>query len=1461
MLKKYANSKIVNIFESPNDFSRFLKFAGKGTEDRVLNKIASIPLLKAEPENFIYLRNRSISALESWGCNQNYDGFPSDEIQKSHGTFKNCGISVDHINNNTDDDIIGIIVDSIYVPKQIYRPKTGELILFKESDLKSGDQVVGDWVENLLAIDKRRANIHTAGLVDGILKGEVRDTSMGCSVKISECSICHNMASREEDFCEHVKYSKGKFIDYENRRKLAYEINHGLDFFEDSIILSHEFALKAGKSAKAGGEGADARAKIIEVVAGKKEESILDYVKKTAVLPTIVDNTVTIGAEPPELADKREEYEKGEEEADGEARKEREKQNAPIIVDSKKIEIDELTSIAKESKNYNKFKSSVIGKLGLESIASNSEIKLKSFYNKFKKESNKNDILAITKGIIDREGEIPERVLRSRLDAMGYKKTEIDEALAYQTYFKGANYDVSAKLKEHLIEGMRLYNSIDKKSYSPVNEMPTPVTGDLPSMVDRYHDEQTDEGIDPEPRDDQQGYATFNGTTKVPQNNLYAKKTAILEDEILQFVKGFGEKGVEKENILSRFGFTQDTLAKVEALLAENKVTEDDLGVIHINPDTTQVEDVNLGDVTTNVNNTVTDEVDTEDFDSGDEFIKYISNPNNKWILMSASNSDTSTDDEGKDVLVRNHPLNQTQTANLKNDIIQLGYEPIPVLGKYMNQEEESFFIKGMELKDAVFLGYKYKQHAIYTPQGNYIIPSEVMKDKNIQSPNSVTQDIIEAGDIEPANVVNNKNAVLTGAQAEQESGNSTINIGGQEVTFAIDTQWGSPINFNDFTKGNLSQVAKKSLKEVDVEKDVKSSEDIKDDANFIKETEDENLEKTSKDNNNSSMERFETKLARLKKQFGVNTKDHLKDSDSLANGTGNERYHGNYNDKEQDLSPKKKDLESYKDLKEMMDAEFRTNEKGMVQKKLAGVDDKVTFRAKILWGQPVIIKEINGTPVEKYTGYGSFEGAQQEAINMTHGLVSATSQPLILDKFNSKSLINIRKQVYSIYEKLAVVPEGWEGTVKKMKGEEGIDNPYALTWWMKNKGDKSHYNENGTNKKSHLSELGDENMIDSQDGKDTLTSKPEYTNDEFGFDNNDEILDTKNIKGNLEEFLKEASKILKTSSEDEEPEWEDRVSCKDCGNKISDSEHDDNGGRCNDCSGDKESLAYIKNKLASAMSCPNCGNSRLIHDEEGDFCEACGWNDANNVRAMAMIKTKLAEVMTMDAEHPDLDTLEGSGKSEQSVTAKTANVLDTNEVPMGTSVQVKDKNTNSPVDTGMVQATSPNIKPDGSQSTSVTMGDGKTYSGDEFNIEKTSEAVEDGEKLGETEWDGKLGEDEEQVKEAKKLKVISELENMDFGDSEKLSKLAEIENMDLGNASMPSFQSELSGVQEPMDNTAVDSVDIVAMFEPNEEDSDKVKKAKSELNNKHASFKVNYGGSFKKPELTKTNELDGLFD
>ena len=37
------------------------------------------------------------------------------------------------------------------------------------------------------------------------------------------------------------------------------------------------------------------------------------------------------------------------------------------------------------------------------------------------------------------------------------------------------------------------------------------------------------------------------------------------------------------------------------------------------------------------------------------------------------------------------------------------------------------------------------------------------------------------------------------------------------------------------------------------------------------------------------------------------------------------------------------------------------------------------------------------------------------------------------------------------------VAPEGWEGTVRSMKKHKEIDNPWALSQWMKKKGYHHH--------------------------------------------------------------------------------------------------------------------------------------------------------------------------------------------------------------------------------------------------------------------------------------------------------------------------------------------------------------------------------------------------------------------
>jgi hypothetical protein len=136
------------------------------------------------------------------------------------------------------------------------------------------------WVEVLEAVDRRKASarrspwIRASNVLEGLESGEITDTSMGCFVELSECSVCANRARDEGEYCTHIAQYKGQIVQHGGRQLAAYEINHGITFFEDSIITSTaENTL--------GGGGADPDAKILEVYANQKgprwESCLVDH--------------------------------------------------------------------------------------------------------------------------------------------------------------------------------------------------------------------------------------------------------------------------------------------------------------------------------------------------------------------------------------------------------------------------------------------------------------------------------------------------------------------------------------------------------------------------------------------------------------------------------------------------------------------------------------------------------------------------------------------------------------------------------------------------------------------------------------------------------------------------------------------------------------------------------------------------------------------------------------------------------------------------------------------------------------------------------------------------------------------------------------------------------------------------------------------------------------------------------
>lgn len=154
-------------------------------------------------DGYLYVAARAVTADKP---NLNYDMFPADELRKSYRTFVGGCVYLNH--DNTDPaKARGAIVDA-----------------------RLHDENPDDvWVEILMELDEERC----PKLCALIRSGEIDTFSMGCTTEYSTCSVCGREASDESEFCEHMLH-KGRRYD----GVLAYEVCHGIEFFEESAVYS-----------------------------------------------------------------------------------------------------------------------------------------------------------------------------------------------------------------------------------------------------------------------------------------------------------------------------------------------------------------------------------------------------------------------------------------------------------------------------------------------------------------------------------------------------------------------------------------------------------------------------------------------------------------------------------------------------------------------------------------------------------------------------------------------------------------------------------------------------------------------------------------------------------------------------------------------------------------------------------------------------------------------------------------------------------------------------------------------------------------------------------------------------------------------------------------------------------------------------------------------------------------------
>lgn len=155
---------------------------------------------------FLYTQVRAISAR----VNQNYDGWPSEELKKAAHTFVGKPVFVNHANENPE-LARGVIVASRY--------------------LESGQD---KYIEVIQEVDAQRF----PKLAKELREGGLDSVSMGAEAGFTICSICNNHATNEVNMCDHVRYHKGEFLPGKSGEpELVYESCHDLKFFELSYVF------------------------------------------------------------------------------------------------------------------------------------------------------------------------------------------------------------------------------------------------------------------------------------------------------------------------------------------------------------------------------------------------------------------------------------------------------------------------------------------------------------------------------------------------------------------------------------------------------------------------------------------------------------------------------------------------------------------------------------------------------------------------------------------------------------------------------------------------------------------------------------------------------------------------------------------------------------------------------------------------------------------------------------------------------------------------------------------------------------------------------------------------------------------------------------------------------------------------------------------------------------------------
>ncbi|MDD5650233.1 MAG: hypothetical protein PHF86_07455 [Candidatus Nanoarchaeia archaeon] len=218
----------IEVLENTNDWETIRKQAKTLPEEKKEEEVKEADfqvVATIDPEKFVYIHTTIMAGVKTCSngywitpetekyINDNHDAWTCEDLLNDCKSFKRATTFVEH--------------------DQRLEQAKGKCIDVVARDM--GDTIL---IDVLFSVDRRHKD-----LVANIENGIINAVSMGCTTAQTICSICGNVASSPETYCEHLKRgNKGSFFKVEGASRKSAEICKSNTFFDVSLVANPAFA-------------------------------------------------------------------------------------------------------------------------------------------------------------------------------------------------------------------------------------------------------------------------------------------------------------------------------------------------------------------------------------------------------------------------------------------------------------------------------------------------------------------------------------------------------------------------------------------------------------------------------------------------------------------------------------------------------------------------------------------------------------------------------------------------------------------------------------------------------------------------------------------------------------------------------------------------------------------------------------------------------------------------------------------------------------------------------------------------------------------------------------------------------------------------------------------------------------------------------------------------------------------